>query len=72
MANKDWKIELGKALIAAAVPTVLKFMFDKSKPKPIVAMVGNVDWDSEYEKLLREEDKKRKKRFPKKLRKARE
>ena len=72
MANKDWKIEFGKALIAATVPTVLKFIFDKSKPKPMVAMVDNVDWDSEYEKLLCEEDRKRKKKRFLKLKKARE
>ena len=68
MSDKDWKIEFGKALIAATVPTVLKFIFDKSKPKPM----ADIDWDSEYEKLLREEDKKRKKKKFPKLRKARE
>lgn len=73
MANKDWRIEFGKVLITAAVPTVLKRIFygKPPKPKPLCAMVDNVDWDAEYEELLSEEDKKRKKRFPK-LRKARE
>lgn len=65
---KDWKIEIAKALIAATIPTVLKILLEKkpeSEEKPI-------DWDREYEKLLSEEDRKRKKKKFPKMKKAHE
>lgn len=70
------KLEIAKALIRAAVPTlIMEAIRELKRPKydSLEAMQDCVDWDAEYETLLKEVGYKvpKKQKASKKMKKAR-
>lgn len=58
--NENFKLGIIKALIGAAVPSVLSEIFRRTRPKkPVMEdLVDAIDWDEEYRKLMKEARKK--------------
>ena len=58
--NENFKLGVVKALIGAAVPSILGEIFRRTRPKePVIEnMADRIDWDAEYKELMKEARKK--------------